>query len=124
MTLLHGALTYRDDRWREADAAVLIEVIEHLDPDRLSTLAEVVFGVAHPKTVVITTPNADHNALFETLPAGAFRHPDHRFEWSRAEFQVWIGNIERLYGYRAQLSGIGEAHPELGAATQMAVLTR
>ena len=124
VTLLHGALTYRDDRWREADAAVLIEVIEHLDPDRLSTLAEVVFGVAHPKTVVITTPNADHNALFETLPAGAFRHPDHRFEWSCVEFQVWIGNIERLYDYRAQLSGIGEAHPELGAATQMAVLTR
>ncbi|MGO8831298.1 MAG: 3' terminal RNA ribose 2'-O-methyltransferase Hen1 [Roseiarcus sp.] len=124
VTLLHGALTYRDDRWREADAVVLIEVIEHLDPDRLSTLAEVVFGVAHPQTVVITTPNADHNALFETLPTGAFRHPDHRFEWSRVEFQVWVADIERRYNYRARLSGIGEAHPELGAATQMAVFTR
>jgi 3' terminal RNA ribose 2'-O-methyltransferase Hen1 len=124
VSLIHGALTYRDDRWREADAAVLVEVIEHLEPDRLPALSEAIFGVAHPKTVVITTPNADYNALFETLPAGAFRHPDHRFEWSRAEFQAWIAGIEGRYGYRAQLSGIGEAHPEFGAVTQMAVFTR
>lgn len=124
LTLLHGALTYRDERWHGADAAVLVEVVEHLDPDRLPALADVVFRAARPKTVVVTTPNADHNALFPALAAGAFRHPDHRFEWSRAEFRAWVAGIEERYGYRAALAGIGEDHPEFGPVSQMAVFTR
>ena len=122
--LLHGALTYRDARWHGADAAVLAEVVEHLDPDRLPALAAVVFGAARPRAVVVTTPNAEYNALFPTLPAGAFRHPDHRFEWTRDEFRAWAAGIEERHGYRAAFSGIGEAHPELGAPTQMAVFAR
>jgi 3' terminal RNA ribose 2'-O-methyltransferase Hen1 len=124
VTLLHGALTYRDERWRAADAAVLVEVIEHLDPDRLPALADVVFGAAHPKTVIVTTPNADYNTLFPALAAGAFRHTDHRFEWTRAEFRAWAAGIEARYGYRAAYSGIGEDHPELGPVSQVAVFTR
>lgn len=124
ITLLHGALTYRDERWHGADAAALVEVIEHLDPDRLPALEEVVFGQARPRIVVVTTPNADHNALFETLPAGAFRHSDHRFEWSRAEFAAWLAGIAERYGYSASVSGIGADHPDFGPPTQMAVLTQ
>jgi 3' terminal RNA ribose 2'-O-methyltransferase Hen1 len=122
--LLHGALTYRDERWHEADAAALVEVIEHLDPDRLPALADVVFGAAQPRTVVVTTPNADHNALFPGLGAGMLRHPDHRFEWTRGEMTAWAATIETRYGYRAAHCGIGTAHPELGAPTQMMVFTR
>jgi len=124
VTLLHGALTYRDERWHGLDAAALVEVIEHLDPDRIAALREVVFGAARPKTVVITTPNADYNVLFPNLAAGALRHADHRFEWSRAEFRNWIAGIEENYGYSATFSGIGEEHPEFGAVSQVAVLTR
>ncbi len=80
ITLLHGALTYRDRRWAEADAAALVEVIEHLDPDRLPALTRIVFGEARPRLVVVTTPNADYNVLFPTLGAGSFRRADHRFE--------------------------------------------
>ena len=122
--LLHGALTYRDERWAGVDAAVLAEVVDDLDADRLPALAAVVFGAARPRTVVVTTPNAEYNALFPTLPAGAFRHPDHRFEWTRAELREWAGGVEERYGYRAAHSGIGETHPDLGAPTQMAVFTR
>ena len=122
--LLHGALTYRDDRWKDVDAAALVEVVEHLDADRLPALIEVVFAAARPKVVIVTTPNADHNVLFPGLPAGTFRHPDHRFEWSRAEFQAWVAAIEVRHGYRAAISGIGEAHAVHGAPTQMAVFTR
>ncbi|GLS17467.1 3' terminal RNA ribose 2'-O-methyltransferase Hen1 [Labrys miyagiensis] len=122
--LLHGALTYRDERWHTAEAVALVEVIEHLDPDRLPHLAEIVFGAARPRTVVITTPNADYNALFENLRAGAFRHPDHRFEWTRAEMQAWATGIEARYGYRAEHSGLGEADPQHGAPSQMVVFTR
>jgi 3' terminal RNA ribose 2'-O-methyltransferase Hen1 len=124
VTLLHGALTYRDERWHEADAAALVEVIEHLDPDRLPALADVVFAAARPRTVVVTTPNAEHNALFPGLGAGTLRHPDHRFEWTRAEMEAWAAGIESRYGYRAVHGAIGPAHAQLGAPTQMVVFTR
>ncbi|MEY2759879.1 MAG: hypothetical protein RIR33_3657 [Pseudomonadota bacterium] len=122
--LLHGALTYRDDRLKAFDAATLIEVVEHLDQDRLPALAEAVFGHARPHAVIVTTPNVEHNSLFENMAPGALRHPDHRFEWTRAEFGAWIAGVEARYGYSAIRSEIGQAHADLGAPTQMAVFTR
>lgn len=124
VTLLHGALTYRDQRWVKAEAAALVEVVEHLDPERLPALERVVFGDAHPRTVVITTPNADYNVLFPSLAPGAFRHPDHRFEWSREQFRFWARGIEDKFGYVARFSEIGPVHDELGAPTQSVVFTR
>ncbi|HEY1299990.1 MAG TPA: 3' terminal RNA ribose 2'-O-methyltransferase Hen1 [Stellaceae bacterium] len=124
VSLLHGSLAYRDRRWEGAAAAALVEVVEHIDRDRLPAVERVVFGRARPATVVVTTPNRDYNVLFRTLPAGALRHPDHRFEWDRAEFRAWVASIEASHGYRAALSGIGPSHPEHGAPTQMAVFRR
>ncbi|MBZ9735781.1 3' terminal RNA ribose 2'-O-methyltransferase Hen1 [Mesorhizobium sp. CA18] len=124
VTLLHGSLTYRDSRWAEADVAVLVEVVEHLDQDRLPLVERIVFGETAPKTVIVTTPNADYNALFSSLPSGTFRHPDHRFEWSRTEFKTWTARIGETYGYAAEISGIGVEDAKLGAPTQMAVFTR
>ncbi|HYE47086.1 MAG TPA: 3' terminal RNA ribose 2'-O-methyltransferase Hen1 [Caulobacter sp.] len=124
VTLLHSGLNYRDDRWAGVDAAALVEVIEHLDEDRLPALAQVVFGHARPGAVIVTTPNAEYNALFPNMKPGAMRHPDHRFEWTRAQFRAWIAGIEAAFGYSAAFADIGETHPELGAPTQMAVLTR
>lgn len=122
--LLHGALTYRDKRWEEVDAAALVEVIEHLDADRLPALAKVVFGIARPKTIIVTTPNADYNMLFPNLPAGELRHPDHRFEWTRAQFRAWAEEIGRAHGYGLEFGEIGSRHETLGAPTQMAVFRR
>src|SRR6202041_2762103 len=84
--VFQSALTYRDSRLAGLDAAVLMEVIEHVDPARLDALSRVVFGYAAPGTVIVTTPNAEYNVRFETLPAGTMRHRDHRFEWTRGEF--------------------------------------
>ena len=89
LQLFQSSLTYRDERLRGLDAAVLMEVIEHLDLPRLDALERCVFGDARPGTVIITTPNVEYNGRFETLPAGARRHRDHRFEWTRAEFRDW-----------------------------------
>jgi 3' terminal RNA ribose 2'-O-methyltransferase Hen1 len=122
--LLHGALTYRDERWAVVDAAALVEVIEHLDQDRLPALADAVFGAAKPKSVVVTTPNADYNVVFEHLPAGQFRHPDHRFEFTRAQFTNWAGEVAQRYGYAVEFSGIGDAHPEHGPVSQVGVFSR
>lgn len=124
VTLLHGALTYRDERWAGADAVSLVEVIEHLDADRLPALEKAVFGVAQPKAIVVTTPNVEYNVLFEALAAGAFRHPDHRFEWTRPEFAAWADGVAQRHGYTVSYSGIGDMHPAHGAPTQMAVFTR
>jgi 3' terminal RNA ribose 2'-O-methyltransferase Hen1 len=124
VSLLHGSLTYRDDRWADADAAALVEVIEHLDPDRLPFVERVVFGEARPRTVLVTTPNAEYNTLFPNLATGRFRHRDHRFEWTRAEFRGWAERIGAAYGYRAEFSGIGTNDKALGSPTQMAVFTR
>ena len=112
------------NEWVGADAAALVEVIEHLDPDRLPLVERVVFGEVRPGAVVVTTPNAEYNTLFPKLAAGTFRHPDHRFEWTRAEFRTRADRIGSSYGYRLAFSGIGRQNETRGAPTQMAVFTR
>jgi 3' terminal RNA ribose 2'-O-methyltransferase Hen1 len=124
LTILQSSLTYRDDRLAGLDAAVLMEVIEHLDPGRLPALERVVFGQAAPATVVVTTPNAEYNRHFAGLAAGAMRHGDHRFEWTRAEFRDWAGQVAGAYGYRARFLPVGPEHPDDGPPTQLAVFER
>lgn len=121
--LLHGSLTYRDARLAGYDAAALVEVIEHLDPERVAALERVVFEFARPATVVLTTPNAEFNVTFADLPAGRFRHRDHRFEWTRAEFVGWAQGVAERFGYTVTFAPVGAEHPELGAPTQMAVFS-
>ncbi len=124
LTLRQSSLTYRDAVLAGFDALVLMEVIEHLDPDRLPALEANVFAHARPGAVVVTTPNADHNAHYERLAAGAFRHPDHRFEWGRAEFAAWVERVGRRFGYATELRPVGDVHPELGPPTQLALFRR
>jgi len=119
--LLQGALTYRDRRLAGFDAAAVIEVIEHLDPPRLGAFADAVFGVARPNTIVLTTPNAEYNARYEGLEPEEFRHADHRFEWSRAEFRAWAETVADQYRYAVTFAEIGEPDSGLGAPTQMGV---
>lgn len=122
--LLQGALTYRDQRFGGFDAIALVEVIEHLDLDRLPALERTVFEFAHPQTIIVTTPNRNYNAKFENLDAGTFRHSDHRFEWTQSEFETWGEQTAQRYGYDVNFAPIGESDPEFGAPTQMAVFAR
>jgi 3' terminal RNA ribose 2'-O-methyltransferase Hen1 len=122
--LLHGALTYTDARLAGYDAAVLMEVIEHVDPPRLGALERSVFASARPGTVVVTTPNVEYNELFGGLGTGARRHRDHRFEWTRAEFASWAAAVAGRHGYQVAVSGIGPADERLGRPTQLAVFSR
>ncbi len=122
--LLQGALIYRDVRLRGYDAAALVEVIEHIELDRLPHLERAVFGDAQPRAVIVTTPNADYNVLFPTLPAGNFRHGDHRFEWTRSEFGAWCARVCEAYGYRVRIEPLGDVHETHGAPSQMAAFTR
>ncbi|MCR6638279.1 MAG: 3' terminal RNA ribose 2'-O-methyltransferase Hen1 [Sporocytophaga sp.] len=121
LRLIHGSLTYRDKRLKGFDAAAVIEVIEHLDLSRLASFERVVFESARPLTVVITTPNAEYNVKYEALSEGAFRHSDHRFEWTRAEFERWASGIATKYNYEVRFEPIGDWDEEVGAPSQMGV---
>jgi 3' terminal RNA ribose 2'-O-methyltransferase Hen1 len=124
LQLLQGSLTYRDDRLTDYDAATVIEVIEHLDINRLSALERVVFEFARPQRVIVTTPNIEYNVRFATLPTGQLRHRDHRFEWTRAEFQTWANRVADRFGYSVAFSGIGTDDSDVGTPTQMGVFVR
>jgi 3' terminal RNA ribose 2'-O-methyltransferase Hen1 len=122
--LLQGSLTYRDRRLAGYDAAAVVEVVEHLDPPRLTAFERVLFEFARPHTVVLTTPNVEYNVKFETLPAGTFRHRDHRFEWTRGEFQGWADRVAQRFDYAPRFLPIGPEDPAVGPPTQMAVFVR
>jgi len=122
--LRQGALTYRDRKLAGFDAACVVEVIEHLDPPRLSAFERAVFVHAQPRTVVVTTPNVEYNIRFENLPEGGLRHRDHRFEWTRDEFTAWASGVGERRGYRTEITPIGPLDPEVGSPTQMAVFSR
>lgn len=124
ISLLHGSLTYRDRRLEGFDAALMIEVIEHLEPMRLAAFERALFECARPRLVVVTTPNVEYNVHFPSLPARRLRHRDHRFEWTRAEFRAWATSVAERFGYGATISPVGSDDPASGPPTQMGVFRR
>lgn len=124
VALLQGSLTYRDKRLEGFDAACVVEVMEHMDKSRLPAFERVVFEFAAPRTVIVTTPNAEYNKNYERLSAESMRHPDHRFEWTRDEFQTWAERVGQGYGYSVSYTDIGELDATTGAPTQMGVFTK
>lgn len=122
--LIQGSLMYRDQRLHGYDAAAVMEVIEHLDPPRLAAFERVIFHFARPGMIVVTTPNIEYNVKFPTLAAGRLRHEDHRFEWTRGEFQAWANRVGTEHGYACRFLPVGPDDPTVGAPTQMAVFSR
>lgn len=122
--LTQGALTYRDDRLKGFDAAAIVEVIEHLDTNRLEAFERAVFEFAKPGVVVLTTPNQEYNRLFETMGKDTLRHSDHRFEWTRSEFEAWANGVADRNFYKVTFKAIGEQDEQAGAPSQMAIFTK
>ena len=122
--LLQSSVTYVDDRIVGLDAAVLMEVIEHIDPERLEAVERSVFGYARPSSVIVTTPNSEYNELYPSLAAGDFRHPDHRFEWTRDQFAVWAHHVGESHGYSVEFRTVGDVDAERGSPTQLALFRK
>lgn len=122
--LLHGSVVYRDDRLCGYDAMVLMEVVEHVDLSRLAALEDAVFAGAKPDAVILTTPNAEYNALYPALVDGRFRHDDHRFEWTRDELRTWAAGVASRHGYAVGFRPVGVEDAVLGPPTQLAVFRR
>ncbi|WPD23886.1 MAG: 3' terminal RNA ribose 2'-O-methyltransferase Hen1 [Candidatus Electrothrix scaldis] len=123
LEIFQGSLLYRDKRFASYDAAVVMEVIEHLDANRLQDFERVVFACATPQTVLLTTPNREYNVLFEGMEPGTLRHPDHRFEWTRQEFETWAQKTAKRYNYTVEFRQIGEIDEKIGGPTQMGIFT-
>ena len=124
LSLWLSSLQYQDSRLTGLDAAILMEVIEHIDPERVPAVTANLFGFMRPRTVIVTTPNAEHNVRYEALADGSMRHPDHRFEWTRAEFAAWAAAAGETYGYTVEHRPVGPVDDEVGPATQLALFTR
>jgi 3' terminal RNA ribose 2'-O-methyltransferase Hen1 len=122
--LIHGSLMYRDTRLTGFDAAAVVEVIEHLDRPRLAAFERALFEFARPATVVLTTPNAEYNVRWESLPAGRFRHRDHRFEWTREQFQGWATSVAERFGYAVRFAPVGPVDADVGSPTQMGIFSK
>ena len=122
--LMHGSLMYRDSRLSGFEAASVVEVVEHLDQPRLRAFERVLFESARPATIALTTPNAEYNVKWPTLPAGQFRHQDHRFEWTRPQFQTWANDVASRFGYAVTYRPVGDEDSQVGPPTQMAVFVR
>ena len=123
LSLFQSSLTYRDKRFSGFDAAAVVEVIEHLDLNRLPALEKSLFICAKPQTIVLTTPNREYNVRYENLSAGKVRHSDHRFEWTRSEFEAWAERVARENNYTVAFFPVGEEEENIGAPSQMAVFT-
>jgi 3' terminal RNA ribose 2'-O-methyltransferase Hen1 len=124
INLFQGSVTYKDERFKGFDAVALVEVIEHLDQERLSAMEKVVFGYAQPHTIVLSTPNAEYNQVFAKLEEGSFRHEDHRFEWKRNEFKSWCEKVSSEFSYEFIIYSVGDEEPNLGAPSQLAVFKK
>jgi 3' terminal RNA ribose 2'-O-methyltransferase Hen1 len=124
LTLIQGSLIYRDARLAGHEVATLVEVIEHLDPPRLEALSRVVFECARPSHIIVTTPNIEYNVLFEGMKPGQLRHRDHRFEWTRAEFETWAHKVAKTHNYQVTFEPLGAEHPDHGAPSQLAHFLR
>uniref|UniRef100_A0A182LT71 Small RNA 2'-O-methyltransferase n=1 Tax=Anopheles culicifacies TaxID=139723 RepID=A0A182LT71_9DIPT len=103
-------------------------VIEHLHQPVLDKVPENVFGFIKPKVAMFSTPNAEYNVLFDGLYENGFRHLDHKFEWTRGQFEEWAESIcQRYPDYCVKYFGIGPApvgSEAVGCVSQMAVFVR
>ena len=124
IALHEGILTYRDPLFLGHEVAVALEVIEHLDAPQLEAFVGVVFDHVRPARAILTTPNAEYNVVWYTRRPNGRRHPDHRFEWSRAEFEKWATGIAVAHRYQVRIDLVGSMHATWGAPTQLAVFDR
>lgn len=118
-TIKWGSLYYEDETFSQADVFILCEVIEHINEERLPQIMKLITQNYTPKHLIITTPNAEYNAVYNL---DDMRHDDHRFEWTRQQFQIWCQNIAP--NYNCEFSGIGDVHEQHGTPTQMCIMTR
>ncbi|RKO88535.1 hypothetical protein BDK51DRAFT_12385, partial [Blyttiomyces helicus] len=128
-----GSVADVDDRLLGFDAISCVEVVEHLDPPVLAAFPAATLGGYRPRLMIVTTPNAEFNVNFPNLnygtPEATLRNWDHRFEWTRKEFEDWANAAAVSHNYSVEFTGIGlitgsGSDLSHGHCTQVAIFTR
>ncbi|CAH2078415.1 unnamed protein product [Thlaspi arvense] len=140
-TLYDGSILEFDSRLHDIDIGTCLEVIEHMEEDQACEFGEKVLSLFRPKLLIVSTPNFEYNTILQQstpvtqeekhseeksesqLPK--FRNHDHKFEWTREQFNQWASKLAERHSYSVEFSGVGgSGEVEPGFASQIAVFRR
>lgn len=120
INIAHSSLEYFDKRFVNKDIGIMCEIIEHIEPRKLNSVLKNILENYNIKYLIITTPNFEYNKVYGI---DGFRHWDHRFEYTRAEFENFKKHLSVDLNVDILDSGfIGEEHIEFGGSTQYVVI--
>ncbi|KAK1304231.1 Small RNA 2'-O-methyltransferase [Acorus calamus] len=139
--LYYGSITDFDPRLYAFDIGTCLEVIEHMNEDQAHLFGEVVLGSFRPHLLIVSTPNYEYNSILQKAASPdkeedaddkpsqtsqcRFRNFDHKFEWTREQFNHWASNLASRHNYSVEFGGVGgSAEVEPGFASQIAVFRR
>ncbi|XP_020114657.1 small RNA 2'-O-methyltransferase-like isoform X1 [Ananas comosus] len=114
------------------------KVIEHMEEDQALLFEDIALSSFCPRILVVSTPNYEYNPILQrsSVPnkeddsedkSGPckFRNNDHKFEWTRAQFEHWANKLILRHDYSVEFSGVGGlGNIEPGFASQIAVFRR
>ncbi|OVA08041.1 RNA-binding protein Lupus La [Macleaya cordata] len=138
--LYDGSITVFDSRLYGFDIGTCLEVIEHMEEDEACKFGSVVLSSFCPRILIVSTPNYEYNPILQkssisnrdeetdeknsSLPC-RFRNHDHKFEWTREQFNCWAFDLASRHNYTVEFSGVGgSADAEPGFASQIAVFRK
>ncbi|XP_031499970.1 small RNA 2'-O-methyltransferase isoform X2 [Nymphaea colorata] len=143
VVLYEGSIIEFDHRLYGVDIGTCLEVIEHMEEEQACVFGNLVLSTFCPHILIVSTPNHEYNSILhrsstemnistdEALEEIAqaqpyrFRNHDHKFEWTRLQFNQWAVDLASRHNYSVKISGVGgAADTEPGFASQIAVFQR
>ncbi|KAG9439665.1 hypothetical protein H6P81_019830 [Aristolochia fimbriata] len=139
--LYEGSITDFDSRLCGFDIGTCLEVIEHMEEDQACLFGDVVLSCFCPRILLVSTPNYEYNSILQktvlnnrgeedtdegsqSLPF-KFRNHDHKFEWTRQQFNNWALDLASRHNYSVEFGGVGgPGNVEPGFASQIAIFKR
>lgn len=109
-----------------------------MEEEEAYKFGDVVLSYFRPKLLILSTPNYEYNVILQNVQKQEdeadessqsqgcrFRNHDHKFEWTREQFNSWAIELAAKHNYSVEFSGVGGTQGvEPGFASQIAVFTR
>ena len=108
-----------------------------MEEDEACNFGNIVLSYFQPRILIVSTPNYEYNVILQrSSPTSQeddpdekiqsqsckFRNHDHKFEWTREQFNSWASELAARHNYSVEFSGVGgfvDIKP--GFASQIAV---